>query len=118
MLQDRYGLDLSTTSAKARDAYVEGIDHFLAANIGVETALEAAIAEDEGFVLAHLAIARNKQIMGDGRGARGLLAKAREIERDLSARETALNNSVIVFFLMGKSKMGSIGTTTLCVFAK
>ena len=44
MLQDRYGLDLSTTSAKARDAYVEGIDHFLAANIGVEIALEAAFA--------------------------------------------------------------------------
>ena len=38
MLQDRYGNDLTTDSADARDAYVEGMDRFLAAAPDVEAA--------------------------------------------------------------------------------
>jgi len=105
MLQDLYGLDLSTTSTKARDAYVEGVDHFLGANLGVEEAMTAAIAEDEGFVLAYLTLARNKQFLGDGRGARAVLAQARAINRDLSTREAA-HLEIMGALIEGKSDEG------------
>ena len=105
MLQDRYGLDLSTESAKARDAYVAGIDRFLAADIGVAEALDAAIAEDPDFVLAYLAQARNKQIIGDGRGARAGLKQAQKIARDLSPREDA-HLAIMAALIEGKSSEG------------
>ena len=49
MLQDRYGNDLSTASASARDAYVEGMDRFLAAAPDVEAAFQQALAADPDF---------------------------------------------------------------------
>lgn len=87
MLEDRYGNRLSTRSVAARDAYVEGIDLFLGAAAGVETALARALAEDENFALAHLAIARNRQVFGDGAGAQAALARARAVSNGLTARE-------------------------------
>jgi Tfp pilus assembly protein PilF len=87
MLQDRYGNHLSTASAAARDAYVAGIDLYLAADAGVEQSLMKAVEADERFALAHLAIARNRQTFGDGAGARTALARARELESGVSARE-------------------------------
>lgn len=58
MLQDRYGNDLTTDSADARDAYVEGMDRFLAAAPDVEAAFQQALAADPDFALAHVAVAR------------------------------------------------------------
>jgi hypothetical protein len=58
MLQDRYGLALSTSSEAAAAAYRDGIDLMLAAWLGAEEALDAAIAADPGFALAHAARAR------------------------------------------------------------
>src|SRR5262249_30515774 len=43
MLEDRYGLSLSTESNAARDAYVEGVDRFLGANAGAEESFDRAI---------------------------------------------------------------------------
>ena len=40
-MEDRYGLELSTSSAAARDAYVEAIDRMLAADGQVEDCLAA-----------------------------------------------------------------------------
>ncbi len=57
-MQDRYGLELSTSSATARDAYVEAIDRMLAAEAHVDDSLAAAIAADPDFALAHAAEAR------------------------------------------------------------
>lgn len=88
MLHDRYGNELSTTSAAARDAYVAGVDLFLAANGGIEEMLSTALEEDEDFALAHLAIARHRQTFGDGSGARTALARARAVARDLTPHET------------------------------
>ena len=78
MLQDRYGNALSTTSAAARDAYVEAMDRFLSSAPEVEETYQQAIAADPGFALAHLGIARNRQANGDGQGAREALAEARK----------------------------------------
>lgn len=87
MLQDRYGNALSTTSAAARDAYVEGMDRFLSSAPEVEDAYRQAIAADPNFALAQLGIARNRQANGDGKGAREALSEARKVANGLSARE-------------------------------
>ena len=42
-MQDRYGNTLSTASDAARDAYVAGVDLFLAAQPGVGGAFEGAV---------------------------------------------------------------------------
>lgn len=77
MFEDRYGNGLSTDSAAARDAYVEGIDRYLAAEAGVEAALARAVEADPDFALAHLAIARARQSRGDAAGVAAPLAEAR-----------------------------------------
>jgi len=53
MLTDRYGLSLSTASAVARDAYVEGCDLALTFYPGSARAYDRAIAADPGFALAY-----------------------------------------------------------------
>ena len=44
MLKDRYGLAVSTTSATARDAYVQGCDLYLSVYPGAVAAFDRAIA--------------------------------------------------------------------------
>ncbi len=54
--RDRYGLPISTNAAAA-DAYVYGIDLVLSGNVGAEEHLTRSIQEDEGFAMAHAALA-------------------------------------------------------------
>jgi tetratricopeptide (TPR) repeat protein len=54
---DRYNLPLSTNSGAAAERYVQGIDLVLSGNVGAEEQLEAALHSDEGFALAHAALA-------------------------------------------------------------
>ena len=89
MLQDRYGNALSTSSEAARDAYVAGVDRFLAAQPGVEDAFEAAVAADEGFALGHIALARARQAMGKGDDPKPAMAAAQALAGRLSGREAA-----------------------------
>ena len=53
MLADRYDLPLSTFSATARDAYVQGCDLALTLYPGAVEAFDRAIAADPGFAMAH-----------------------------------------------------------------
>ena len=53
MLADRYDLPLSTPSAAARDAYLQGCDLALTLYPGAIEAYDRAIAADPGFALAH-----------------------------------------------------------------
>lgn len=53
MIQDRYGLSLSTSCAAAGRAYVEGVDRFLAAHA----------AADPGFAPAHIGRARSLHLL-------------------------------------------------------
>src|SRR5215207_5338788 len=84
---DRYGYALSTPSQAAADAYNEGIDRVLAGNVGLEEALAAAVEADEGFALAHIAIARNHQYRGRVAEARSAAVRARELSAGASTRE-------------------------------
>jgi len=86
-LNDRYGNPLSTGSAKAADLYVEALDAYLGGNVGDQTGLEAAIAEDESFALAHVTLARLRQFTGDMKGAKVSLAAALAAVDGATARE-------------------------------
>jgi len=89
MLTDRYDNALSTTSQAARDAYVDGIDRILAADGGADHALKRAIDADEGFALAHAALARTMQISARGKEAADAMARARALTAGISDREQA-----------------------------
>jgi tetratricopeptide (TPR) repeat protein len=89
MLTDRYGLPVSTASATARDAYVEGCDLILSGNPGAETAFGGAIAADPNFALAHAAKARAHQIRGEPAVAGQAIDAANALPADLPAREAS-----------------------------
>ena len=89
MQADRYGLELSTASQAARDAYVEGVDLFLSANLGSVAAFERAIAADPGFALAHAALGRALQLYAKVDAAKAAAARARELSGKLPRRERA-----------------------------
>jgi tetratricopeptide (TPR) repeat protein len=89
MLADRYDLPLSTTSAAARDAYVQGCDLALTLYPGAVEALERAIAADPGFALAHAGKAQVLLREGDVPAARLALAAAGDLAAGLPAREAS-----------------------------
>ena len=98
MLTDRYGLALTTSSAAARDAYVEGIDILLAVYPGSIAAFDRAIAAEPGFALAHIAKARALQLASDGAGMRAALAAAEAASIGGSARDLSHINVFRLLF--------------------
>jgi tetratricopeptide (TPR) repeat protein len=87
MLNDRYGLPLSTTSREACDVYVEGVDALLGAGAGVQRLLERAIDADPAFALAWVALARARFLEADVASARAAAAQARTLAAQATARE-------------------------------
>lgn len=87
MLKDRYGLEVSTASSAACDAYVDAVDRMLAADGQVDQKLAAALAADPGFALAHAALARQHQLYARGGEAREAAATAVELAADATPRE-------------------------------
>jgi tetratricopeptide (TPR) repeat protein len=86
MLTDRYDLPLSTASAAARDAYVEGCEAKLTMYPGAIEGFDRAIAADPGFALAHAAKA-HALVERDAGAARAAMAAANSLAAGLSARE-------------------------------
>jgi tetratricopeptide (TPR) repeat protein len=84
---DRYGLPLSTPSRTAAERYTEGIDRTLAGNAGADESLEQAVAADEGFALAQIALARSEQFRGLIPQARARAARARTLLAGVTPRE-------------------------------
>ncbi len=101
MPADRYGLELSTASQAARDAYIEGVDLFLSANAGSEAAFGRAIAADTGFALAHAALGRTQQLYAKIDAAKASVARARELCAGLPRRERA-NVEMLATLVDGK----------------
>ena len=89
MLTDRYGLDLSTASAAARDAYVQASDLALTFYPGAAEAYDRAIAADTGFALAHAGKAQVLIRQGDVAAARVALGTAKDVSAGLSEREAS-----------------------------
>lgn len=94
MLQDRYGNTLSTSSTAACDAYVDGIDRFLAAQSGPEEAFEAAVAADPDFALAQIGLARVRQGMGQGHDIATPAGRAQALAEGLTGREASHVNAL------------------------
>lgn len=104
MLSDRYGNPLTTTSAAARDAYVEGCDLLLAQWPGAAAAFQRALAADPEFPLAHAARARALQAGGDAAGARAAIAAA-QAHADLPERDMS---HIAVFHAMLNAPAGAL----------
>jgi Tfp pilus assembly protein PilF len=89
MLTDRYGNTLSTSSAAAREAYVEGCHAKLTMYPGAVAAFDRAIAADSGFALAHAAKAHTLSESGNAAAARASMAEAAALADRLPAREAS-----------------------------
>jgi hypothetical protein len=89
MLAERYGLPLSSASAVARDAYVQGCDLLLTLYPGAIEAFDRAIAADPGFALAHAGKAQMLMREGDVVTARASLEAAKTVAAGLPAREAS-----------------------------
>ena len=89
MLADQYGLPLTTSVPEAREAYVTGIDHILAATFGASVAFAAAVAADPGFALGYVGLARARMYDTDIPGAQEAMTTARACATQLTKREAA-----------------------------
>jgi len=85
--EDRYGLPLTASCVSAVEAYVEGVDRLLSAQPGADRSLERSIEADPGFALAHVALARVRQLRMQGAEARTLAGRARELLGGVTERE-------------------------------
>lgn len=103
MLQDRYGLALSTASAPARDAYVEGCDLLLSGNAGAQQAFARALAADPGLALAHAGLARAHQLRGEMAEARAAMAAGEALAAGLPPREAG-HMQVYALLLAGQGE--------------
>lgn len=89
MLVDRYHLPLSTTSAAACDAYVQGQDLALTLYPGATEAFDRALVADPDFALPHAGKAQVLMREGKAAEARVELATAKELATHVSAREAS-----------------------------
>jgi Tfp pilus assembly protein PilF len=87
-------LALSTSSAQARDAYLEGLALLLAAKPLPEKAFERAAAADPQFALAHAGEARALFLSAKVPEAKAAALMARELAKNLPQRER--NNVEVV----------------------
>ena len=87
MLADRYDLPVSTSSAVARDAYVEGYDLALTIYPGAVEAFDRALAADSALAIAHIGKASVLMREGKVAQARACLSAAKELGARVSARE-------------------------------
>jgi hypothetical protein len=89
MLADRFGLSLSTSSAAARDAYVDVSERALTFYPGAVPAYDSAIAAEPGFALAHAGKAQVLMREGNVAGARAALGAAKELVAGVSERQAS-----------------------------
>ena len=85
--RDRYNLETSTTSGQALDLYIEGVDLAFSGNLGADTRLLEAIELDEGFAMAHAALANHLARLKQAQAAMHHAEQARELSAGLSRRE-------------------------------
>ena len=90
---------MSTSSAAARDAYVDASERALTFYPGALTAYDSAIAVDPNFALAHAGKAQVLMREGNVAGARAALVAAKELAIGLTEREA----SHIAIFDLGSS---------------
>ncbi len=100
---DRRFLPLSTASDLAAAQYREGIDLMLAAWPGAAEALDAAIAADPGFALAHAARARLHAMRAEPAAARARIAVAAERVAQAGTERERSHVAVLSLAIDGRS---------------
>lgn len=108
MLADRFGLPLSTSSAAARDAYIDASERALTFYPGALAAYDDALAADPDFALAHAGKAQVLMREGNVADARAALVAAKELAVGLTEREAS---HIAIFDL------GSTGQTGAAIAA-
>src|SRR5438128_1063219 len=86
-IADRYGLPMSTSSARAAEHYQDGMDRLLSYGFGADRAFAAAVKADEGFALAHAGAALFALFQGDAATARTAVDRARRLVAGATRRE-------------------------------
>lgn len=87
LLEDRFGLVLTTGDAAAAADYVAAVDLLLSANPGAEPLFDRALAADPDFALAHIAKARLCQVQARIPEAKAEAAAARQLAAHVDHRE-------------------------------
>ncbi len=100
---DGRGLPISTSSAEAAAHYREGIDLLLSAWPGAAEALEAAIAADPSFALAHAARARLHAIRAEPVEARRRIADAERLVAIKGTERERSHVATLAFAIGGQS---------------
>lgn len=109
MLADRFGLPLSTTSAAARDAYIDASERALTFYPDALTAYDRTIAVDPRFALAHAGKAQVLMREGNVAEARVALVASKELAAGLTEREA----SHIAIFDLGASGQTAAGISAV-----
>jgi tetratricopeptide (TPR) repeat protein len=102
-IEDRFGLPLTTSSAAAAESYGRALDLMLSANFGAEALLDAALASDPDFALAHIARARLLAVQARIVEAREAAAAARALRDRVTTRE-ARHIETVALAIDGKGK--------------
>ena len=97
MLKSRNGLTITTNSPAAADRYQEGLDLVLSQNYGPDAKLQEAIEADEGFAMAHVALAYVLHLQMNVPAARAAAEKAVELAAGCSQEERQLARIVHSF---------------------
>jgi len=100
---DSRGLPISTASDLAAEHYREGVDLLLSAWPGAAEALEAAIAVDPDFALAHAARARLHAIRAEPSMAQARIATALEIGAQRGTERERSHVQVLSLAINGQS---------------
>ena len=94
---DRYGLPMSTSSTTAAEHYFEGIDLLLSQNFGPEERFRQAVAADEGFALAHSALAVMLMLQAAVAEAKASAERGTSLASGISRREKQHVEAISLF---------------------
>jgi hypothetical protein len=106
---DRYGLPISTTSDLAAEKYRAGVDLLLSLWPGAAETLDATIAADPEFALAHAARARLHAIGAEVTAARAGIAKAMALAARHGTERERSHVQVLSLALNGQSAQALAG---------
>ena len=87
--RDQYDQAVTTTSDRSLAAYVDGLDRLVMSNARPDEPLLEAIEDDQGFALAHAALALVRQSAGRIAEARDLIGQAEQLVAGATPREQA-----------------------------
>lgn len=101
MHQDAYGNPLTSSSQTAIDAFNAAMTCYFTAQPGAEALFKQALAADPDFALAHVGLAREYHVHGDGRAARAQISEAGKLTDGLTTREVQ-HVTILTSIITGK----------------